>query len=412
MQAVVVAAGESSRFWPLNNGIHKSQTKLLGKSLLYWTIRGLAENKITDVTVVVSKNSSAQSMLEEEEIQKLGGGMNMTYAVQEDPKGTGNALWQAKSFITEPFVLLWGNKVGSKELVAKMIAKQKEGADAVFVGSEVANPSEYGMLQLRGEKILGIVEKPEPGKEPSNIAVSGARLLTPDFFSYYEKLVDYHEVDLIDATNEYVKDKNAFVLLVDETAFTLKYPWDLFGIMDYLLSSDYFKPTIAGSANVARNVVIKGSVHIGEGTVVKDGTVLQGPLYIGDNCSIGYHTVLRGPIDMEAGCKTGAFMEIKHSIVQQETVFHSGYVGDSIIGKQSRFGAGFVTGNLRLDRKLIYGFEKLGLIAGENSVFGINSGTMPGIVVGSHCKVGPGTHVFEHLVDNSTLYSKPENIRK
>ena len=53
MQAVVIAAGESTRFWPLNNGSHKTQTLLLGKPIIYWTIKGLAENNITDIIVSV-----------------------------------------------------------------------------------------------------------------------------------------------------------------------------------------------------------------------------------------------------------------------------------------------------------------------------------------------------------------------
>jgi UDP-N-acetylglucosamine diphosphorylase / glucose-1-phosphate thymidylyltransferase / UDP-N-acetylgalactosamine diphosphorylase / glucosamine-1-phosphate N-acetyltransferase / galactosamine-1-phosphate N-acetyltransferase len=408
MQAVVIAAGESKRFWPMNNGIHKSQFKLFGKSLMYWTLKGLAENGITDVMVVVGKNSSIQKTIEQE--NDLG--VDISYAVQEELRGTGNALWQAKSFVKEPFILLWGNKIGSKELVAQMIAKQKEGADAVFVGAEVENPSEYGILRLAGEKVAEIVEKPESGKEPSNIAVTGARLLTPDFFSYYEKLADYHEVDLTDATNEYVKDKTTFVLISHEKGLTLKYPWDVFGVADFLFTSSYFKKETAETAQVARSAAVKGPVYIGENAVVKEGTIIEGPAYIGDNCTIGYNNVIRGPVSIEANCKTAAFMELKQSIVQEGTVFHSGYVGNSIVGKNCRFGAGFVTGNLRLDKKPIYGLSKLGVIVGDSAAFGIHSGTMPGVVIGNNCKIGPNTHVFENLEDNTVLYAKFDHVKK
>jgi len=204
MQAVVIAAGESKRFWPLNNGIHKSQFKLLGKPLIYWALKGLAENGIADVMVVVSKNSTIQEMLDKE--NDLG--VKITYATQEEPLGTGNALWQAKDFIKESFILLWGNKVGSKELVRKMLEDQKrKNFDAVLVGTEVAHPSEYGVPRLGGETMIEIVENPEEGKEPSKVGIMGARLLTPDFFKYYENLPKHHEADLVDATNAYMQDK-------------------------------------------------------------------------------------------------------------------------------------------------------------------------------------------------------------
>jgi bifunctional UDP-N-acetylglucosamine pyrophosphorylase/glucosamine-1-phosphate N-acetyltransferase len=153
-------------------------------------------------------------------------------------------------------------------------------------------------------------------------------------------------------------------------------------------------------------------VYIGKNTTVKEGTVIEGPAYIGDNCVIGYHNVLRGPLNIESNVKTGAYMEIKHSVVQEGTVFHSGYMGDSVVGKQCRFGAGFITGNVRLDRAPIHGFPKLGAIVGENSMFGIHSGTMPGIMIGANCKVGPGTLVFENLENNTTFYAKFDYVKK
>ncbi len=388
MQAVVIAAGESKRFWPLNNDIHKSQFKLLGRPLIYWALKGLAENGIKDIALVVSKNSTMREVLDKE--NDLG--IKITYFTQEEPLGTGNALWQAKDFVKESFILLWGNKIGSEDLVRQMIAKQKGGAEAVFVGAKVENPSEYGVARLEGDRLAEIVENPEEGKEPSNIEIVGARLLQQDFFEYYEKLSKHHEADLVDATNAYLKEKNASLIVVDEKGMTLKYPWDLFGVMDYLFALQ--EPVISPTAKIGKNVVI------------------DGPVYIGDNCVIGHHNVLRGPLNLEANCKTGAFMEIKHSIVQEGTTFHSGYVGDSVIGKNCKFGSGFVAGNLRFDEKPIHGLRKLGVVVGDNSAFGIHSGTMPGVLIGSNCKIGPATHVFENLEDNTTFYAKFDQIKK
>jgi UDP-N-acetylglucosamine diphosphorylase / glucose-1-phosphate thymidylyltransferase / UDP-N-acetylgalactosamine diphosphorylase / glucosamine-1-phosphate N-acetyltransferase / galactosamine-1-phosphate N-acetyltransferase len=389
MQAVVIAAGESKRFWPLNNGIHKSQFKLLGKPLIHWTLKGLVENGITDVMVVVSANSSVQGMLATENDLDL----NISYAVQEEPLGTGNALWQAKDFIKEPFILLWGNKAGSGELVRQMLERRKENnTDAVLVGTEVENPQEYGIFRFEGKEVREIVENPKQGEEPSRIAFVGARLLGEDFFGYYEKLSSHHEADLVDATNAYMRDKKVSFVLTEDAGVTLKYPWDLFGVMDSLLVSQ--KPYISASAKIGKN------------------TVIDGPVYIGENCVIGHGNVIRGPVNIETNCKTGAFMEIKHSIIQEGTTFHAGYAGDSIIGKNCKFGAGFITGNLRIDKKPIHGFSKLGAVIGDNSMFGIHSGTMPGVLIGPNCKVGPATQVFENIEDNTTIYAKFDHVKK
>jgi len=411
MQAIVIAAGESKRFWPLNNGIHKSQFKLLGKPLIYWTLRGLTENNIKDVVVVVGKDSS----IKEEMKQENDLGLTISYVEQAESLGTGNALWQAKDFIKESFILLWGNKIGSKELVSQMIGKQKEeGVDAVLVGGEVENPEEYGVFRLDGEKVVEIVENPGQGQAPSNIALRGVRLLQPDFFEYYEKLPHHHEADLIDAINAYIKDKKVSLLVTEQKGLTLKYPWDLFGVMDSLFTSEYFKSLVAQSAQAPKNVIIKNpeQVYIGENTVIKDGTIIEGSAYIGDNCVVGYSNVLRGSVNLEAGVKTGAFMEMKNSMVQEGTIFHSGYLGDSVVGKNCTFGAGFVTGNLRFDKKPIHGLPKLGAMVGDNSMFGIHSGTMPGVMIGSNCKIGPATHVFEDLQNHTAMHAKFDNVKK
>src|SRR3989338_8287674 len=105
-QAVILAAGESSRFWPLNH-VHKSQIKLLGRPLVYWTIKGLAENGIKNIAVIISPNSTLK-----DELGPISKDLevNLTYFVQEKPLGTGNAISLAKDFIKEPFFLVWGAK--------------------------------------------------------------------------------------------------------------------------------------------------------------------------------------------------------------------------------------------------------------------------------------------------------------
>jgi len=419
MQAVVIAAGESKRFWPLNNGIHKSQIKLLGKPLMYWTLKGLVENDIKDIVVVVSKNSSIQEMLEQENDLDI----KISYVVQEESLGTGNALWQAKDFIKEPFILIWPSKVHSGQLVKQMLDKQQEkGDDIVLVGSETAAPWDYGIARFDGDRVTEIVENPEQGKEPSNINIVGVRLLQPDFFQYYEKLSNHHEADLVDATNEYLKDKKVSLLMVEEKGLPLKYPWDSFSILDTLFASDYFESSISKSAQVAKSVIMNGPVHVGENTVIKDGTIIEGPVYIGDNCVIGYNNVLRGPVNIEDEVKTTSFAEVKNSIMQRGVHMASGFFGNSIAGEECRFGAGFASGNRRLDRETVKAkvkeekietrLPRLGVVVGSSSIFGIHSGTMPGVMIGSNCKIGPATHIFENVEDNTTVYTKPEKIVK
>ncbi|MBI2644427.1 MAG: NTP transferase domain-containing protein [Candidatus Wildermuthbacteria bacterium] len=417
MQAVIIAAGESSRFWPLNH-IHKTQTYLLGKPIIYWTLKGFAEHGIQDIVIVCRPNSSMQELLEKE--NDLG--VRISFVVQQEPLGTGNALWQAKELITKPFYVCWPNKVNAGEIIHLMEEKRKAGAQGVLVGGYTATPWDYGIFRCENDRMVEIVENPLPGKEPSNIKMLGLMYFERDFFNYYEKLPEHHEADFIDAINAYSREKRiSFVALSDE-APALKYPWELFVLSDILFRSSLFFPAIAPSATIGKNVIIDGMVRIGEHTIIHDSTIITGPCFIGPDCEIGYSNVLRGPVDLERGVKTGAYMEIKHSIVQEGTHFHSGFLGDCLVGKNCRFGAGFIAANRRMDRgsiavsikgkKVDTGLDFFGAAIGEASRFGIHSGTMPGVLIGSHCVIGPGTHVFDNIPDNTSVVTKFANEEK
>jgi bifunctional UDP-N-acetylglucosamine pyrophosphorylase/glucosamine-1-phosphate N-acetyltransferase len=264
---------------------------------------------------------------------------------------------------------------------------------------------------MAGKVATEICENPKPGREPSNLRMLGFYLLNPDFFSYYEKINKHHPEDLIDGLNLLLKEEPVEPIVLDKELQTLKYPWDLFGLMDLMFNSESFQPRISPSAEIRKNVVINGQVHIGDGAIIKKNTVINGPCYIGEGCEIGPGNVLRGPVNLEKEVKTGAFCEIKNSIVQEGTHFHSGYVGDSLIGQNCRFGAGFISANRRLDRKNIgalvkgtmmdTGLTHFGLVAGADVKFGIHCGTMPGVFIGSGSGIWPGSIVFKNQKDAS-----------
>jgi len=416
MQAIIIAAGESSRFWPVNQG-HKSQIKILGKSLIYWTIKGLSEIGIKDIVLVVSPSCSFKEELTAD-LVKLG--INISWAVQEKPLGTGDAIFRAKDFIKEPFLVFWPYKVNAREIGGKILEKyEREKPQAIFVGAKTATPWDYGIFKFTGDKVVEIFEKVKPGQEPSDIKILGTYFLQPDFFDYYQRIKKHHPQDFIDTLNLYLKDKEAKVIILDKDPPALKYPWEVLHVLKIMLESEALKQYISPKASIGQNVVIEGQVYIGDNVSVGSGTVISGPCFIGDNCKLGASNVLRGPVNLERDVVTGALTEIKDCLIEKGTHLHSGYFGDSVIGENCRFGADFTTANRRIDRNNIHSLVKgkkintgltyFGTVIGNNTCFGIKSGTMPGILIGSGCCIGPGTLVFENLEDNKTLYTKFTN---
>jgi len=411
-QAIIIAAGESSRFWPLNH-YHKSQIRILGHSLTYWTIKSLAEQGIKNIVIVVRPPFFRQEELKKD-IEKLG--INLSFAIQDQPLGTGNAIWRAKDLLKkEPFFIFWPYKVQAGEIAKKILEKyQTTDCQAVLVGGRVATPGDYGFIKYEGDCVTAICEKPKPGEEPSDIRVMGCYFFEPDFFEYYEKVKGTRPEDFVDALSLYCQHKKMRFIVWDEFAPRLKYPWEVLDFLKLMLNPEKFKPYIAPSAKIGQSVRITGPVYIGEQTIIGDYSVIEGPCYLGNNCRLGIHNVLRGPVDLEDEVVTGAFMELKNCLVQRGTHFHSGYLGDSVVGENCRFGAGFISANRRFDRQPIKTIVKgkevntnltsLGAIIGNQVSFGIHSGTMPGVLIGSNCVIHPDTMVFKNLPDN-TIWS-------
>jgi len=411
MQAIIISAGQSSRCWPVNGG-HKSRMKIFGKSLIYWTIKGFIDAGIKNIVVVTGPNS----LIEEEmtlDFQDVD--VKLSFVVQEKPIGTGNAIIATEKLINQPFFISWPYKINSFTLVEEVLNKQKtSNAQAVLVGVKTNTPWEFGIFKFNKGKIVEVVEKPKPKEEPSNIKIVGFYFFEPDFFNYYKSLPQHHEMDFVETYNIYLQNKKTEFILWEKDLPELKYPWHFLEIMHIMFKLSNFKNFISSTAQIGKNVIIKGDVCIGDNAIIGDNTIISGPCFIGENCKIGANNILKGPLNLENGVITGSFMEIENSIVQEKTQFHSGYVGDSIIGQNCCFGAGFITANKRFDRnniqtivkekKVDTGLTSFGVAIGNNSKFGIQSGTMPGVLIGSNCVVGPGTLVFKNIKDDTSFF--------
>ena len=118
MQAVVLAAGRSVRFYPLNSQ-NKSFLRLCGKTILEHTLSSIKESGIKDVLVVVSDKEFASENLGESIKQEL----NITLIEQKEPLGMGDALLRCREFIEDDFFLLHATHVDFNDFYPEMEGK-------------------------------------------------------------------------------------------------------------------------------------------------------------------------------------------------------------------------------------------------------------------------------------------------
>ena len=462
MQAIILAAGESSRFWPLNSQ-HKSLLKIMGRPLIWYTIEGLRKAGIKEIIIIQGPKKDIERELAPRFFLEKGEG-KIKYVIQKEPKGMGNAVWQAREFLKDRFLLLDVARVDIDEIIknnkfSRGLVPEKK---TILFGQKTNNPELFGMLRLKGDpsagsgQVLEIVEKPKNGKEPSDIKAVGVYFLNPDFFEIYKK-VKKHMYDFEDALSMYMKKNDVRVIMLNKSEKdtpSLKYPWHLFDIERYLMDK-FLKSKIdasAGSASIlsksrrieksaklAKNVIIKGKVHIGKNAKIFENAVINGPCYIGDNCIIGNNALLREYVNVEDDCLLGTNLEITRTILQKNVHFHSGYCGDSIFDQGCRAGADIMTSNIRLDRGEIIakqkihpvksreagispeaklfnrvntGLKHLGAIVGRNTFFGTRVNIMPGILIGSNCQIGPNSLARENIKDRTIFYTKFEKVVK
>ena len=180
---------------------------------------------------------------------------------------------------------------------------------------------------------------------------------------------------------------------------------------------------------IQENVKIIGNVYIGEGTKIESGVIIKGPVYIGKNCEIMYNSYIRPGTIMEDNCVIGFSTEVKHTIMREGSkVSDLAFVGDSIIGKNSRVGSGIIVANRGFNQseviikdenknKINLKRESIGVILGDNSRLGANCTTSPGTFVGKFTWVYPHTCIHGFIPELKKVYDKQniifeENERK
>lgn len=432
MQTIILAAGESSRFWPLNQR-HKSLIKIMGRPLIWYTIESLKKAGNKEIIIVQGPKKDV-----EEELGNYDLGIDIKYVIQSEPKGMGNALWQAKNLLKGQLLVLNAERVDVGEIIQNSkfkIQNYKSKFKSVLFGQKTESPQLFGIARLKEDRILEIIEKPKKGKEPSNIKIVGIYLLEPSFFEIYKR-VKKHMYDFEDALSEYMKKNYVKLIMLKKSERetpSLKYPWHFFEVERYLFDK-FLKPPkqslrdatgqakIEKSARIAKNVIIEGNVYIGKNTKIFEGAIIKGPCYIGDNCVIGNNSLIREYTNLENNVLIGALAEVTRSIFQEDIHTHSGYFGDSIFSRGCRVGAGTITANVRIDRgeiksvikgeKIGTGLDSLGVIMGENTKTGIHCSFMPGVLIGSNCQIGPNSVVLENIEDNTNFYTEFKGIKK
>jgi glucose-1-phosphate thymidylyltransferase len=205
MKGVILAGGLGSRLFPLTKVTNKHLLPVYRKPMIYYPIQTLVDAGITDILLVTGGNSAGDFL------RLLGNGKEfglrrIHYAYQEGEGGIAQALGLAEHFIDgDRCVVILGDNI-VEDNIAPFVAKfKKQKSGARLLLKKVPDPERFGVAEIKGGKVIDIVEKPQKPKSP--YAVVGVYMYDAAIFDIIRTLKPSKrgELEITDVNNAYLR---------------------------------------------------------------------------------------------------------------------------------------------------------------------------------------------------------------
>ncbi|SET99976.1 UTP--glucose-1-phosphate uridylyltransferase GalU [Paenibacillus sp. NFR01] len=213
-KAIIPAAGLGTRFLPATKAMPKEMLPIVDKPTIQYIVEEAIAAGIEDIIIVTGKGKRAiedhfdiafelEHTLQEkgkldllDEVRRSSH-VTLHYIRQKEAKGLGHAVWCARSFVgDEPFAVLLGDDIVESEVpCTRQLIEQYEAHGKSVIGVQAVpdeHTTRYGIVDplcARGRlyEVDRFVEKPAKGQAPSNLAIMGRYVLTPEIFEFLEQ---------------------------------------------------------------------------------------------------------------------------------------------------------------------------------------------------------------------------------
>jgi len=440
---LILAAGMGTR---MNSDTIKVLHKIAGRPMITYVLDQAEKISEKIICVVGHQSEKVKNELKEYE--------NLKFVYQKEQLGTGHAVKQAQDDIEKhngPVLILYGDTPLLKhDTLESLISKHsQENAGMTVLTSYLEDPSGYGRIIKDKEGcIIDIIEDQDANSEVKKINEINSGLYCFSSNLLFEALNridndnnqgEYYLPDTID----YIKEKSKVINknVEKQEIIGVNDRIDLANVENIIHQRINYKHMEKGitlidpdSTYIERDVILEKDViiypnnYIKSGTKIKQGSIIESNCFIDNsliseevnvkhgsvilnseinkNSNVGPYAYLRPKTKIGANCRIGNFVELKKSVVGDESkVPHLSYVGNATIGKNCNIGAGTVFANYD-------GVNKHETILGDDVFIGSNTTIVAPVKLGNNSKTGAGSVVTKDVDSNSVVLGVPARLYK
>lgn len=245
-KAIIPAAGLGTRFLPATKAQPKEMLPIVDKPTIQYIVEEAIASGIEDILIITGRNKRAiedhfdraielELALEKKNkksllkiVREISDMVNIHYIRQKEPKGLGHAIYCARSFIgNEPFAVLLGDDIvySPQTPCLKQLIQVYDRFRTVILGVQPVPKQQvslYGIvdgnpIEDKVYKVEDLIEKPSLPEAPSNIAILGRYILTPEIFDILEHTKPGRggEIQLTDALRELAQQQVMYACVFD-----------------------------------------------------------------------------------------------------------------------------------------------------------------------------------------------------
>jgi len=332
MKGIILHGGHGTRLRPLTHTGPKQLLPIANKPMSEYCIEAIRDCEISEIAIIVGGIGSNKVKEYYGDGSKFN--VKITYIEQDEPKGIAHAINLCREFVqNEKFLVFLGDNIIQKSINDISQKFESSDNDALVLLCEVENPKQFGIADVKENKIVKIMEKPK--NPPTNLAVTGIYFLTSEIFDIFSRLKPSrrNELEITDALQMMLEEKNrvGFEMITDYWKDTGT-PGDIIHANGEILKN--MKPYFFGVKDDGTE--FSGNVMVGKGSKISGSSKILGPCIIGKNCIIGPNVILGPNVSIGDNSKLSD-CDIQNSIVMENCCIDSYMkIRNSILASNSK----------------------------------------------------------------------------